>query len=233
MKKAGESTRDMAFKRYCLRVVIGLGAGLVLWLLAKYGLKAGMAWGIGGIVVVAIVMKFITTIAEDSMKTVRKKEKRAIRGAVAEEKVGAILDTLPKAEYRVMHDVRSPYGNIDHVVVTKNGNVFLIETKAHGGKVSLSGDNLLINGHAPEKNFIRQTTNNAYWLKGEVKRLTGSDVWVNSILVFTNAFVPTLPQIKGIQIIGQRSLSQVIQRGNSLRNSMNLWNHLLLFEAMR
>jgi hypothetical protein len=50
----------------------------------------------------------------------------------------------------VIHDVVSPYGNIDHIVLNAQGGIFLIETKAHGGRVSVVDGRLLVNGHDPE-----------------------------------------------------------------------------------
>ena len=49
-------------------------------------------------------------------------------------------------DYMIMHDWTSPYGNIDHIVYDKTGNIFILETKSHYGKVTASGDQLLATG---------------------------------------------------------------------------------------
>ena len=112
-----------------------------------------------------------------------KEEKRAIRGARSEEKIGDMLTELSE-DYLVLHDIDSPYGNIDHVVFSKRNGVFLIETKSHGGKVTVEGRTLLVNGKLPEKDFIAQALQNSFWLKKEIGNLIGPSPWITPILVF-------------------------------------------------
>ncbi len=55
---------------------------------------------------------------------------RWLRGAYAEESVGATLDALRREGWILMHDVEQAFeGNIDHIASGPNG-VFMIETKA-------------------------------------------------------------------------------------------------------
>jgi hypothetical protein len=65
----------------------------------------------------------------------------------------------------------------------------VLETKAQGGKVEVTGSNLLINGKAPEKDFIAQTLKNTYWLRDCLQGATAVKVWIKPLIVFTNAFV--------------------------------------------
>jgi hypothetical protein len=51
-----------------------------------------------------------------------------------ERHVGAILDALASRGWRVVHDMETDRGNIDHVVVGLGG-VFIVETK---GRARLS-----------------------------------------------------------------------------------------------
>lgn len=80
-------------------------------------------------------------------------EKRTIRGAQAEERASELLNELPDDEYYVLNDIESPYGNTDHVTIGKHCGIFLLETKAHGGKVNIGGT-LLVNGKIPEKSIV-------------------------------------------------------------------------------
>src|ERR1700747_3508520 len=63
-------------------------------------------------------------------------ERRAVRGAKGEEFIGAMLEGL-NDRFLIFHDLPSPCGNIDRFVVSKETGLFLIETKAHGGRISV------------------------------------------------------------------------------------------------
>jgi len=62
----------------------------------------------------------------------------------------------------------TPRGNLEHVVLLQETGIFLIETKAHEGRISFSGIELEVAGQSPEKDFIAQVHRNTCWLK-EVK----------------------------------------------------------------
>jgi hypothetical protein len=152
-KSAGQSTRDMADRRYKARLWFVLGALAVVIVIIAVASNA-VSLGIGGFGVLGLLVlgKLVMDFVDVKAGKMQKEERRAVRGARAEEKIGFILDNLGP-DYLAIHDVRSPYGNIDHVVISKRGGVFLVETKAHGGRVSVSGGQLLVNGHEPEKDL--------------------------------------------------------------------------------
>jgi hypothetical protein len=167
------------------------------------------------LVLIRIVPDFIERIADRKFK----EEKRANRGAKGEEKIGEVLADLSD-DFYVLNDIKSPYGNIDHIVIGKNSGVFLIETKAHGGKVEGDGENLLINGKPPEKDFIAQALRNTYWLRDELSQIVGSKPWITPIIVFTNAFVSPMRTIKGVNIINKKYLLNVLNK-TKRPNSVN------------
>jgi hypothetical protein len=117
-----------------------------------------------------------------------KEERRAVRGAKGEELIGSILEELGEA-FLVFHGLPSPYGNIDHLVVSKQAGVFLIETKAHGGRVSVLNGELRVNQRQPEKDFIGQVVRNTAWLSEQVEAKLSTKIWIEPILVFANAYV--------------------------------------------
>lgn len=154
--RAGKSTRAMAKNRFLsalLNFFLGVTALGVLFLF----LQNSTEWGIGGIgiLVLLFLIKLLPILIENQIDSDFKKEKRAIRGARAEERIGEILGELSD-EFFVLDDIPSRFGNIDHIVIGKNSGVFLIETKAHGGNVEVNGETLLVNGKFPERNFISQ-----------------------------------------------------------------------------
>jgi hypothetical protein len=210
--RAGKSTRAMAKKRRLAALWIGLAgitALVVIYLLVETANWLGI--GGAGILVLILLMRVIRAWTERRVERKLKEEKRAIRGAKAEEKIGELLAGLSE-EYYVLHDVESPYGNIDHIVIGKTQGVFLIETKAHGGKVQMQGGTLLVNGKLPEKDFIAQALKNAYWLREKISAMVGLLPWVTPILVFTNAFVVPARPVKGVYIINKKYLVEMLQR---------------------
>jgi hypothetical protein len=163
--------------------------------------------------------------ALSSMETLHKREKDALHGAKAEEDVAALLESFCRTGHVLMHDVESAYGNIDHIVLTQSGNIFLIETKGHGGKASLEGQVILVNGRPAEKDFIKQTLSNTYWLKSRLDQITGQDVWINSLIVFANAFVAKPYRAKGITIINKRFLIETLEQMDRKSKTSKLWLH--------
>jgi hypothetical protein len=202
----------MAAKRRRNAIIIGLvviGVVIVLGILALNYKSIGL--GGGAFLALLIAIQLIGDIYAKFDRRSRKRERQAVRGARAEEAVGAILEALGP-DYSVLHDAESPYGNIDHVVIGRHNGIFLIETKSHHGKVDVSGGNILLNGKPPEKNFIGQVLGNTFWLNEKVAGITGVRPWITPILVFTNAFVPYGKTIKNIRIINQRYLEGTIKQ---------------------
>jgi hypothetical protein len=155
-KRAGESTREMSDRRYKSRVwlIVLIVAATVLLLVLIFNSKALGISGLG-LLGLLVLVRLVVDFGDARSSRMMKEERRAIRGARAEEKIGTILDGLGD-DYLVLHDISSPYGNIDHLVLTAQGGVFLIETKAHGGRVTVADGRLLVNCHEPEKDFIAQ-----------------------------------------------------------------------------
>lgn len=221
-KKAGESTRQMAAKRRKLSLsllFIALSIAVIFFLISM-DKNLLVAIGPGGILIMLIILKVAPDILIGKSKKVDKLERRAIRGAVAEEKIGELLENMGE-DFLVIHDVSSRFGNIDHVVLGKDCGLILIETKAHGGTVTFQDNTLLVNGKLPEKDFIQQTNNNTYWLRDQVSNLVGFNPWINSVIVFTNAFVKAYKPVKGVTIINKKFLRQFIQ-GKIKSNPQNL-----------
>jgi hypothetical protein len=208
--RAGVKTREMAERRALIRAGFGLIAMIVGWVFLKV-MPHAQAAGIGTIVVLFVAFKVAMNILESKIDTKIVEEKRAIRGAVAEEKIEEILDQLDD-EHFILHDVVSSFGNIDHVVLSKNHGLFLIETKSHGGTVTVVDGKIRVNGNWPEKDFISQTIKNTYWLAEQLRLITGVTAWVSPSIVFTNAFVERSRPIKGITVTNKKFLLSNIQQ---------------------
>lgn len=214
-KKAGESTRQMADKRRKLSssfLIIALSITVILFFISL-DKNLLIAIGPGGILIMLIILRIAPDLLIGKSKKVDKLERRAVRGAVAEEKIGVLLEGLGE-EYLVIHDVNSRLGNIDHVVLGKNCGLILVETKAHGGTVTIDENTLLVNGKYPEKDFIQQTNNNTYWLRDLISQVVGFKPWVTAVIVFTNAFVKGYKPIKGVSVVNKKYLNKFIESKN-------------------
>ncbi|MGQ9850611.1 MAG: nuclease-related domain-containing protein [Aggregatilineaceae bacterium] len=223
--RAGRSTRQLAERRRranLLMLITGLSATLVLLILILLSKPLGV--GSGGVLALLLAVWLIKQLVEAESKQVDRMERRALRGAKAEELVGSILDDLGE-DFLALHDIPSPYGNIDHVVISRRSGVFLIETKAHGGRVSTVNGQLLINGHQPEKDFIAQAVRNTYWLRDQIQKATNIRPWIIPIIVFTNAFVEPGPPIKNVLIVNKKYLPRVLCRPIAKAQNSVLWNN--------
>jgi len=209
---AGISTRKLPDKlhgrKMLLRIysLILIGAAIMAVSIFLRPKSEGIAV-LGGIIIAIILLPTVREV-----KNYNKLERRAAKGAKAEEEIGDILHQLPDT-YAVFHDIKSPYGNIDHVVFNKENAIFLLETKSHWGEVTYDGTSLLINGKSTEKNFIKQTFNNVFWLKEELRKQTGLNVYVKAVIIFTNAFVRITGTIKGISVINKEHLIETLNEG--------------------
>jgi hypothetical protein len=220
---AGKSTLKMAGRRRRIAIwIAAIGFGIIV-IVSLYVLKNYRVWVGGGTIVLVFVLfgiPILTRLLDNILAKKLKEEKRAIRGAKSEEKIGEMLAELSK-DFLVLHDIVSPYGNIDHIVVSKENGIFLIETKSHGGKVTIDDDNLLVNGKPPEKDFITQALNNTFWLKKEINDLIGPTPWVTPILVFTNAFVVAPKLIKNVRVMNKKYLINSLNRLGDKKNIAN------------
>ncbi len=218
--RAGKSTRDMARRRrnsFFLIGLIAIGVLAVFWFVSANQKALGI--GSGAMVVLLVIALIFKAYAERLIDRGSKCELRAVRGAKAEEKVGDILAQL-SSDYLVIHDVACANGNIDHIVISRMNGFFLIETKAHGGTVTVRDNTLLLNNHLPEKDFIKQTVGNAYWLRDTVTKVIGEAPWITPVIVFTNAFVKSNASVKGVMVVNKKFLLPLLQR-NGRPNDVN------------
>jgi hypothetical protein len=205
--------------------IIVLVVALIAIIVIAIILSNAKALGIGGgaLLLLIFVPKLIEIFVGKYDRKNTRMVKRASRGAVAEEEIGDLLSKLDEDQFLVLHDINSDYGNIDHLVLSQKG-IFLIETKSHHGKVSTEDGKVLVNGRETEKDFISQTLKNSYWLKELIKTELGLDVWINPLLVFTNAFVPFGNPIKGVQLTNKKFLLNILRsNGRISATNQKLW----------
>ena len=186
-------------------------AGLLGLLLCLKLLPLLAGAGIGAILVLMVVMKVIAGTVESKARAYRKQERKAERGAKAEVTVADVLGRMT-GQYAVFHDVDTGHGDIDHIVLSRDHGVFVLETKSHFGEVTVRNGKLLMDGQPPEKDFIAQVLRNTMWLKQRIKETTGLDPWIQPIIVFTRAFVREWKPVRGILLPNQKHLSETIEQ---------------------
>lgn len=211
---AGRSTRDMAARRH-RNAILYACIGVLLTLIIVCMISNPNAFGLGGIGILLLLgaLKILPDVLDGFLSKEIKKEKQAERGAAGEEIISDVLSELDDT-YITLHDIESPYGNIDHIVISKDKGIFVIETKSHRGRVEIVDGQLLINGYPPEKDFIGQVLSNLYWLREKVKEITGIEVWIHPLLVFTNAFVVPGKPVRGVRLVNQKYLLSAISQTN-------------------
>jgi hypothetical protein len=225
LKNAGDSTYALAEKRRWKGLMIGLGI-IAFVIFFTYIISPLSVIKVGGALTIIFffIIIFSRQILDIFLNPIEKRMKQARRGARAEVKIGEILARLGD-DYLVIHDVTADYGNIDHVVIGKDGNVFMIETKSHGGKVTIKDGHVLVNGHPPEKDFIKQSLRNSYWLRDKIETVTGVKPFVVPILVFTNAMVGYYPPCRGVHLTYGKNLLKTIERqGKNQKVGTFIWD---------
>lgn len=110
------------------------------------------------------------------------------KGATGEAIVGFVLDGFPD-EFRVIHDLTTPYGNVDHVVVGPTG-AYIIDTKNWKGVVAADGNGeLLLNGKPTQKPEIKNLSRRIMSIKEKLNVLSSLAPYVQGVFAFPSAYV--------------------------------------------
>jgi hypothetical protein len=110
------------------------------------------------------------------------------KGASGEALVGYILEGFPD-DYRVIHDLATPFGNMDHVVVGPSG-AYVIDTKNWKGVVAADGNGeLLLNGEPTQKPEIKNLMRRIMDIKEKIKVLSSVDFYIQGVFAFPSAYV--------------------------------------------
>jgi hypothetical protein len=196
---AGNNIRRMAQERRMDRRTLGLLGFVVLAEIILFFIWVPLAIGFP---VALFGLWAVNHYFIDWMDFVFRREQDAIRGAQAEEQVGAILDRLSDCE--VLHGVRAKYGDIDHVVFRRDGAVFVIETKSYRGTIT----------EARAANFLKQTHGNIFWLRDLLKARFDCEPWINASIVFTNAAVRVPGPLRRVEILSAGDLKDWISKAH-------------------
>jgi len=225
--KPGESTRQRARRerRWAFSLLV-----LILILdLATLVLGFEAAKVAGGSLLAIIFVLVLWIVADKVMNRVDShiaNARRADKGAQAEERVARVLSGKSSSEFFVISDVAFPYGNIDHVVISRSGGVFAIETKSARGRVDSRGDILLLDGARMERDSIQQALREAIWVKERIGDVLGQRPYVRAVVLFTQAFVNVRERIRDVDIASLRFLDRVLTTlPSAASQSESLWRN--------
>lgn len=206
---AGGSTRKMAASRYA----VALSILVLLWLgiyLYSNNVRNIVSLGLPGTLAVGIGFLLFIKYLEKKGSIVIDRAKRADRGAVAEEKVGDFLNSLPEGNF-IIHDFNSGKGNIDHVLINTKG-IFTLETKSHKGDVTFDGEKLLRGKHLYEKDFLSQAWAECFAVRNVLQEWGITSPKAEPIILFTNAYVKVRGKAKGVEILSLKFLPKFLEQ---------------------
>jgi hypothetical protein len=122
-----------------------------------------------------------------------KRSKQLKLGRDGERSVGQYLERLRDSGARILHDVPTGSGNLDHVVVAPEG-LFVIETKTWSkphpdAQIEFDGERILKAGQEPDRDPIKQVRAEVDWLRRMLEESTGRRFPVRGVVVFPGWWV--------------------------------------------
>lgn len=151
----------------------------------------------------------------------KKRRARPPEPSVAEHLAALPADTI------VYHHYPCPDGGLDHVVISKDHGLFVIESGPEVGHVTVEDGRLFINGQpAPAERVIRRVLHHAVWFRRELQRKTGLDEWVMPMLVFPGACIRRSLPIQDVRIVNRRYLVRTILGQRATPGAAEVWKRL-------
>ncbi len=183
---------------------------LLVTFVYSHNVKTVMSFGLAGALVIGGLFLYFIKFFEKKATVTIKHAKNAERGAIAEEKTGEILEKLPEGNF-IIHDFDTGRGNIDHILVGPKG-VFSLEVKSHRGTVTFENGNLLRDGKAFEKNFLKQAWAECHAVRNTLAKWDIKETTAEPVIIFSNAFVKVSGKAKGVSVINLKFLPTFLER---------------------
>lgn len=162
------------------------------------------------------------------MKGLRHVE-RFFKGAQGEERVSAILKSLPDA-YHVFNDFVACGKHVDHVVVGPAG-VFAVETKYWKGAVTVEDGHILLDGQLPDRSPLGQAVREARLVKSALSA-AGWQGNVTPVLAFaSDTFKQHIAELQGAVVINSCELAGSFATGRTVIPPAELDRLVILMES--
>lgn len=196
-----------------------IGVGILLLILFIISQTAQRLTNYALLVVLVLIVLLLKPLNKFITRSYRKSEKTAdkfYRGRKGEDTISDDLEVLPN-DFHIFINITIPggYGNVDFVVLGPTG-LFIVEVKSHHGEVDFDGQELTNNGKRFEKDFIKQAKGEALQISNFLKNKLQRDVFVQSIVVFSN-YVKIhfgMNKINGVYVIHKNYLQKLITVGS-------------------
>lgn len=138
------------------------------------------------------------------------------QGAWGEEATGKVLGRLDQHAWRVVHDIQTAKGNIDHVVVG-TGGVFVLDSKRPDGLVEVHGETVRVRRFEdPDLTYTFPTPPAAARLAAQTSArmaaATRIRLWVVPVIVVWGEFPQRLAEGKVVIIHGDELVEWLRQR---------------------
>jgi len=146
----------------------------------------------GKLALMSLILVIIWAIdlwGDQKLDAIEKRRDAMQRGTDGENQVARVLATFPD-DFHVIHDLTTPNGNLDHVVVGPTG-VFVLDAKNWRGVVTADGKGeLVLNGKPTEKPSIRPFVGRMMGVREKIAVLAPNmNAFFKGLLVFTSARV--------------------------------------------
>lgn len=163
---------------------------LYIWGIA-IGFLCGFIIGAGRILITLFAIPLLLVLwmfVSKKCKSLETDRLKFRKGLMGEAVVGYILEGFPN-DFCVIHDLSTPFGNLDHVVIGPSG-AYVIDAKNWKGVVSADGNGeLLLNGKPTQKPECKNLSRRIMSIKEKIKVLSSLDPYVQGVFAFPSAYV--------------------------------------------
>lgn len=187
--ETGRYVADQSIKKYQKQFIVIFLVFFGLAFLLGYLLgKNIQPYSLILIIAVACSLPFAIKKLNRVVETLERERLCFRKGATGEAVVGFVLNNFPD-DFRVIHDLTTPFGNIDHVVIGPSG-AYVIDTKNWKGVVTADGNGeLLLNGKPTQKPEIKNLSRRIMSIKEKLNVLSSLDPYVQGVFAFPSAYI--------------------------------------------
>lgn len=186
--EAARKKRNILIIVLTMIVIFGMIEGIVV---ASYFPPMPFNGWLRGLIFVLLLVLLVSLSkwADVKLNTLEREQKKYERGAQGENAVAKELKRFPNS-FHVLHDLKTEYGNLDHVVIGPTG-VYVLDAKNNRGIISADGKGgLLQNGKSAANLETKKLVGRTMSIKEKVDTLTGNaDTYFQVLYVFTSAWV--------------------------------------------
>ena len=184
-------TREAIEKRRKILAIVlavaAVGFGFGGYLIGQL-LRHSPVWTLAfAFLALVLLLRFLFVLARRKIEGLEQEPVDLSGEAEAYDQVRNTLEELPD-DFRVIHDLSTPFGKVDHVVVGPTG-VFVLATKAWKGEVSGDGNGeLLWNQYSLDEPVLRLFAETVSRMKEKLEPLVkGASPEFQPVFVFTAA----------------------------------------------